>query len=92
MTLIDEMIPVKGKFVKETRGYREADVQVAIRNVLKEIKNINPLECIRDEKNPDNCSCIACVRDTMRNDIKRILKQNFGDALVATGEGAKNEN
>lgn len=89
MALIDKMIPVKGKFVKETRGYREADVQEATRKTLKGIENINELGCIRNEKNPDNCSCIGCVRDTMRNDIKRIFKQNFGDAFVAEGEGGK---
>lgn len=27
MKLIDKVIPVKGKFIKETRGYREADIQ-----------------------------------------------------------------
>lgn len=61
---------------------RELDVKQAINKTLNEIENINPLKCIRDEVDPDSCSCIACVRDTMRNDIKIIFKQNFGDASL----------
>jgi len=33
MALYDNRIPVKGKFVKETSGYREADVQESIRKL-----------------------------------------------------------
>ncbi len=39
MALIDKVIPVKGKFLKETRGYREADVQQCLENIRKELKD-----------------------------------------------------
>ena len=35
MSLFDKRIPVKGKFVKETSGYREADVQQFIRELFE---------------------------------------------------------
>lgn len=82
MTLYNKRIPVKGRFVKETSGYREADVQEAINNVHKRVSNVLPLGCIRDESDPDNCSCIACVRDSMRNEIKRIISDEFGSSLI----------
>ena len=54
------------------------DFEVTVRDVNEMVENVLPLLCMRDEKDPDNCSCIACVRDTMRNEVKRILKNKFG--------------
>lgn len=34
------------------------------------------LRCIKKEEDPDNCSCVVCVRNTFRNDLKRRIKDD----------------
>ena len=70
--------------------YHHANVEQTINNVIERVENVLPLKCIRDESNPDNCGCIACVRDTMRNEVKRIIDDEFGFAVHADSDGGKN--
>ena len=58
--------------------YHERDVKQAVKEAYDEINNWQTLECIKNEFDPDNCSCIACVRDSMRLGIKQIFKDKFG--------------
>ena len=82
MTLYDKRIPIKGKFVKETAGYREADDQEFIRETFN-------IKC------PVKEDCMA-NQYRVQGFKMALLELNYnvnkfaGDALVATGEGVKN--
>lgn len=80
MQLIDKMIPVKGRFVKKTRGYREADVQEAIRKTLQEIKKLS-------ETKDEGYEEFERGYNVAYNNLFVIIRTNFGDAFVATDEG-----
>ncbi len=67
MVLADNVIGVKGRFVKETRGYRESDVQNAIRKI--------------DRKDMDNF--INCDGEFNHFEFKEWLrKEVFGEKLL----------
>lgn len=66
MSLIENVIPVKGRFVKETRGYREADVQLFIRQVQDSL-----CFCKTLDRSPD-VKCKICS----------VLNKFAGPALV----------
>jgi len=79
MALIDKRMGIKGKFIKETAGYREADVQVAIRETLKDNqKHIN--------KHDEGYEEFERGYKIAINHCRLNILSNFGDALLGEKE------
>lgn len=69
----------KDKFKKKLKEELEEGFKKIVEGIL-------PLGCIRKEKDPDNCSCIGCVRQTMRNEVTKELKRGIDDILVSSNQ------
>ena len=85
MSLYDHRMGIKGKFVKETAGYREADVQVAIRETLKD----NQKHC---DKHDEGYEEFERGYKIAINHCRVNILHHFGDALHALdAKGRKDE-